>query len=253
MNGSALYSDIVLPAATWYEKHDISSTDLHPFVHAFDQAVPPPWEARSDWDAFYTVAERFQALAKKHLGVRRDLVAAPLLHDTPEELAQPGGVVRDWKAGECEPVPGKTMPKLIVVERDYGAVHDKMTALGPLVENAGIAWKGISWKPAQEVEDLRRRNGIVRGGVADGRPQLHRHARRRGDLPALGHDERAARRRGLPAARGAHRHRARRPGRPTARTSGSRSSRCASSRARSSPRRSGRASRAARAATRRSP
>ena len=89
-------------------------------------------------------------------------------------MAQPGGVVRDWKAGECEPIPGETMPKLVVVERDYGVVHDKMTALGPLVESAGIAWKGISWKPEQEVEELRRMNGIVRGGVADGRPRLTR-------------------------------------------------------------------------------
>ena len=110
MNGSALYSDIVLPAATWYEKNDISSTDLHPFVHSFNEAIPPPWEARTDWDAFNKVAEQFQRLAKKHLGVRRDLVAAPLLHDTPEELAQPGGVVRDWKDGECEPVPGRRCP-----------------------------------------------------------------------------------------------------------------------------------------------
>ena len=174
MNGSALYSDIVLPAATWYEKNDISSTDLHPFVHSFNEAVPPPWEARTDWDVFNKIAEQFQRLAKTHLGVRRDLVAAPLLHDTPEELAQPGGVVRDWKRGECEPVPGRTMPKLVVVERDYGAVHDKMTALGPLVESAGIAWKGITWKPEQEVEELRHRNGVVRGGIADGRPQLTR-------------------------------------------------------------------------------
>lgn len=37
----------------------------------------------------------------------RDLrhVAAPLLHDTPDELANPRGRVRDWKAGECEPYP----------------------------------------------------------------------------------------------------------------------------------------------------
>ena len=40
MNGSALYSDIVLPAATWYEKNDISSTDLHPFVHSFNAGDP---------------------------------------------------------------------------------------------------------------------------------------------------------------------------------------------------------------------
>ncbi len=174
MNGSALYSDIVLPAATWYEKNDISSTDLHPFVHAFSEAVLPPWEARTDWSAFEKVAEQFQRLAKTHLGVRRDLVAAPLLHDTPEELAQPGGDVRDWTRGECDPVPGRTMPKLVVVERDYGAIHDKLTALGPLVESAGIAWKGITWKPEQEVEELRALNGVVRGGVADGRPRLTR-------------------------------------------------------------------------------
>lgn len=174
MNGSALYSDIVLPAATWYEKHDISSTDLHPFVHSFSEAVPPPWEAKTDWGAFNAVAAQFQRLAKDHLGVRRDLVAAPLLHDTPEELAQPGGVALDWKHGECEPVPGRTMPKLVVVERDYSVIHDKMTSLGPLVERAGIAWKGLAWKPEQEVEDLKRRNGTVRGGIGDGRPQLTR-------------------------------------------------------------------------------
>jgi nitrate reductase alpha subunit len=175
MNGSCLYSDVVLPAATWYEKHDLSSTDLHPFVHPFNAAIPPPWETRTDWDAFNTVAERFSELAEKHLGTRTDIVAAPLLHDTPEELAQPGGVVRDWRAGECDPIPGKTMPKLAAVERDFAAVHRKMTALGPLVESAGIGAKGVSWKPAAEVEELARRNGRANGGgPADGRPRLVR-------------------------------------------------------------------------------
>ena len=74
-------------------------------MHSFNEAIPPPWEARTDWDAFNKVAEQFQRLAKKHLGVRRDLVAAPLLHDTPEELAQPGGVVRDWKGGRVRDGP----------------------------------------------------------------------------------------------------------------------------------------------------
>ena len=61
MTGSALFSDVVLPAATWYEKYDLSSTDLHPFVHAFNQAVPPPWEAKTDWDIFGRIAERVLA------------------------------------------------------------------------------------------------------------------------------------------------------------------------------------------------
>ncbi|HEY1277397.1 MAG TPA: nitrate reductase subunit alpha [Thermoleophilaceae bacterium] len=174
MNGSCVYSDVVLPAATWYEKHDLSSTDLHPFVHPFNAAIPPPWEARSDWDAFTRIAERFSKLAERHLGTRTDVVAAPLLHDSPDELAQPDGRVRDWRAGECDPVPGRTMPKLVAVERDYAAVHAKMTALGPLVEEAGVGAKGIAWKPAQEVEELGRRNGRVRRGAARGRPSLAR-------------------------------------------------------------------------------
>jgi len=175
MNGSCIYSDVVLPAATWYEKHDISSTDLHPFVHPFNEAVPPPWEARSDWDAFGAIAEELSRLAERHLGTRTDVVATPLLHDTPAELAQPLGAVRDWRAGECEPMPGRTMPNLHAVERDYPAVAEKMHALGPLVEKAGIGAKGVSWKPAIEVEELALRNGRSNGGgPADGRPRLRR-------------------------------------------------------------------------------
>ena len=175
MNGSCLYSDVVLPAATWYEKHDLSSTDLHPFVHPFNAAIPPPWETRTDWDAFNAVAKRFSELAERHLGARTDVVAAPLLHDTPEELAQPGGLVRDWRAGECDPIPGETMPKLVAVERDFAAVHEKMTALGPLVEGQGIGAKGVAWKPEPEVRGLAERNGTANGGgPADGRPRLVR-------------------------------------------------------------------------------
>ena len=39
MTATPLYSDIVLPAATWYEKHDLSSTDMHPFIHPFNQRL----------------------------------------------------------------------------------------------------------------------------------------------------------------------------------------------------------------------
>ena len=51
-------------------------------------AIGPPWETRTDWDIFVRLAESFSRLAERHLGVRTDLVAAPLLHDTPDELAQ---------------------------------------------------------------------------------------------------------------------------------------------------------------------
>jgi nitrate reductase alpha subunit len=172
MTSTCLFSDIVLPAATWYEKYDLSSTDMHPFVHSFNPAIAPPWEARTDFDTFHTVAADFSRLAAKHLGTRRDVIAAPLAHDSPDELAQTGGRVADWKAGECDPVPGKTMPKLVVVERDYAAVAEKLAAIGPLLDELGTSTKGTTWFPDAEIDDLRSRNGVVRSGTAAGRPRL---------------------------------------------------------------------------------
>ncbi|MEU6583320.1 nitrate reductase subunit alpha [Nocardia sp. NPDC046763] len=172
MTSTTLFSDIVFPAATWYEKHDLSSTDMHPFVHAFSPAISPPWEAKTDFEAFHRIARGFSWLAEKHLGVRQDLVAVPLQHDTADALAQAGGRVLDWKHGECEPIPGVTMPKLVVVERDYPNVADKMAALGPLVETLGLTTKGVTTLPDVEVDYLRGVNGTVVSGVAQGRPSL---------------------------------------------------------------------------------
>ena len=42
MTSTGLFGDILLPAATWYEKHDLSTTDMHPYVHAFTPAIDPP-------------------------------------------------------------------------------------------------------------------------------------------------------------------------------------------------------------------
>jgi nitrate reductase alpha subunit len=172
MTSTGLFSDVLLPAATWYEKYDLSSTDMHPFVHAFNAAIAPPWETRSDYDAFVAMSKAFSPLGAKHLGVRQDIVATPLLHDTPGETAQPGGVVRDWRYGECEAIPGRTMPNLTVVERDYGTIDQKMVALGPVIDTAGTTVKGITLKPAAEVDYLRRVCGTVKGGIAEGRPSL---------------------------------------------------------------------------------
>ncbi|ORA24861.1 nitrate reductase subunit alpha [Mycobacterium angelicum] len=169
---TTLFSDIVLPAATWYEKHDLSSTDMHPFVHAFSPAISPPWETKTDFEAFHRIARGFSWLAEKHLGKRKDIVAVPLQHDSADATAQPGGRVLDWKAGECEPIPGRTMPRLVVVERDYPAIAEKMAALGPMVETVGLTVKGVTTHPEAEVEYLRGVNGTALSGAAAGRPLL---------------------------------------------------------------------------------
>jgi len=51
MSNTALHSDYVLPAATWYEKDDITwATPIAPFSHVTTRAVPPFAEAKTDWE-----------------------------------------------------------------------------------------------------------------------------------------------------------------------------------------------------------
>ncbi|UBU19064.1 nitrate reductase subunit alpha [Nonomuraea gerenzanensis] len=164
MTSTALFADVVLPAATWYEKHDLSSTDMHPFVHAFNPAIAPPWQTRADYDVFLGLADAFSKLAATHLGRRTDVLAVPLTHDTPDELAQPGGRVLDWKHGECEPIPGRTMPKLVTVERDYPAVAERMRGIGPLFGKLGLTTKGITYQVGPELVHLRDKNGATPEG-----------------------------------------------------------------------------------------
>ncbi len=172
MNSTGAYSDIILPTATWYEKDDLNTTDMHPFIHPLTEAVNPGWESKSDWQIFKTLAEHFSPLAEKHLGTQKDLVALPILHDTPAELAQPMEV-KDWKRGECEPIPGKTLPILKVVERDFGNTYKKFTALGPLLPKLGNNVKGIDWKTDKEYEHLKEIcYTIQEEGISKGMPSL---------------------------------------------------------------------------------
>ncbi|MCI0667494.1 MAG: nitrate reductase subunit alpha, partial [Methylococcaceae bacterium] len=172
MSTTCLYSDIVLPTATWYEKDDMNTSDMHPFIHPLSAAVDPAWEARSDWEIYKGIAKSFSEVCVGHLGVEKDLVTLPLLHDTPGELGQ-AAEIKEWKRGECDPIPGKTMPNLIVVERDYPNTFKKFTSLGPLLNKLGNGGKGISWNTDTEVELLAKLNHTVWDeGVSHGRPRI---------------------------------------------------------------------------------
>ena len=39
MSTTCVYSDIVLPTATWYEKNDLNTSDMHPFIHPLTAAT----------------------------------------------------------------------------------------------------------------------------------------------------------------------------------------------------------------------
>ncbi|MEW1985964.1 nitrate reductase subunit alpha [Pseudarthrobacter oxydans] len=177
MTSTTLLSDVVFPAATWYEKHDLSSTDMHPFVHAFTPAIDPPWETKTDFDTFHLLAREFSKMAKTHLGIRRDLVSVPLQHDTPGQLAQPGGTVRDWRKPDIPAVPGQNMPVFSVVERDYTTIADKLAAVGPLADKLGFTVKNVTYKLAGPLQRLSHSNGVMLGGAADGRPAMDTDAK----------------------------------------------------------------------------
>jgi nitrate reductase alpha subunit len=106
------------------------------------------------------------------LGIEHDVVLAPIQHDSPGELGQPYEP-KDWLKGECDPIPGKTMPSVQIVERNYPETFARFTALGPLLEKLGNGGKGISWDTAHEVELLGNLNGRVSGGLTEGRPRIN--------------------------------------------------------------------------------
>jgi nitrate reductase alpha subunit len=167
MSTTCLYADIVLPTATWYEKDDLNTSDMHPFIHPLSEAVQPLWQAKSDWEIYKLLAKRLSEIGGPVLGTQQDLVLTPLMHDTPAELGQPFEP-RDWSRGECELVPGKTAPQMTLVERDYTRIYEKFTTVGPLLAKAGNGGKGIGWQTGGEVEEL----AALNGRAANGQPRL---------------------------------------------------------------------------------
>ncbi|SIO95194.1 nitrate reductase subunit alpha [Vibrio spartinae] len=171
MSSTCLYSDIVLPTATWYEKNDMNTSDMHPFIHPFSQAVDPAWEAKSDWDIYRDIAKSFSQVCPGHLGVETDIVTLANQHDSDSEIAQAFGG-KDWRHGECELIPGKTAPKIIPVERDYPNTAARFSSIGPKLEELGNGGKGISWNTESELALLKQLNQVHPSGATKGRPKL---------------------------------------------------------------------------------
>ncbi len=72
MDTTALYSDVVLPAASYYEKSDINTTDCHSYIHPFDKVLDPLYDSKPDWEIFRDLAKKMAELAAE-----RKLCALP--------------------------------------------------------------------------------------------------------------------------------------------------------------------------------
>jgi nitrate reductase alpha subunit len=163
MDTSALYSDIILPAATYYEKNDLNSTDMHTFIHPLQAAVPPCWESKSDWQIFRGLAGETSRLAKRYLPEpMKDILVSPLMHDTPAELAQP--TVKDWAKGECEPIPGKTMPNIKIVTREYTNLLNRFVSLGANFRNNGLSMHGTHFEVADLYDEYLKTSPVEKWG-----------------------------------------------------------------------------------------
>ncbi len=66
MSFTALHSDIVLPAAGYYEDDSVPwTTPIAPFAHATTRAVPPVAESKSDWDFHCLFAKALEESARQ--------------------------------------------------------------------------------------------------------------------------------------------------------------------------------------------
>jgi nitrate reductase alpha subunit len=70
-------------------------------------------------------------------------------------------------------VPGKTMPNMTVIERDYRQVYKKFTSIGPLLEKIGNGGKGIGWNTETEIKFLTELNrAVTEEGITKGMPRI---------------------------------------------------------------------------------
>ncbi len=174
MDSSALYSDIVLPAASWYEKADLNTTDLHSFIHPLGQAIAPVWESKTDWDIFKEISKITSEYAKEYFNEpQKDIVISPIAHDSAGEISQPE--IKDWYKGECEAIPGKTMHKIAVVDRDYTKIYDKYISLGDNIRKNGLGAHGNHYMCEDEFDEMLESNhfpteeidGVVRPSLKE--------------------------------------------------------------------------------------
>ncbi len=202
MSTTCLYSDIVLPTATWYEKNDLNTSDMHPFIHPLSTAVDPAWQSRSDWEIYKGFAKKFSEVCVGHLGVEREIVLTPLMHDTPAELAQPFEV-KEWKRGEMRAHPGQDGPAdrggRARLSQRLQAVHRARTADGQGRQRR----QGHRLEHADRGEAARRTQRRRARRRGDPRHAAHRdrHRRLRSDTAARARDKRPRRSQGVGSAR----------------------------------------------------
>ncbi len=79
----AQHADIVLPATTYYEEEcDLVGSWANFYLQKRRQAIPPQWEARSDWDCLRCLADRLGF--GEHWAMTAEEAVAQILDESPD-------------------------------------------------------------------------------------------------------------------------------------------------------------------------
>jgi len=70
MNSTAVFADYVLPTATWYEKFDVATTPMHPYLQAQNAAIEPVNETKTDFTIFKDLARAINVEAENRGGLK---------------------------------------------------------------------------------------------------------------------------------------------------------------------------------------
>jgi len=78
MSTSCMWSDVVLPAPSWYEKYDLTATILHPYLQLQQPAINPLFESKSELWIFRELAKRLNPAFEQHFFPQLDEKQAAL-------------------------------------------------------------------------------------------------------------------------------------------------------------------------------
>ncbi len=237
MSTTCLYSDIVLPTASWYEKNDLNTSDMHPFIHPLSRGGGPS----------VAIAQRLGDLQGLRQGLQRGLCRPPRCREgscADAADARHAGracasrsTSRSGRRGSAIWFPARPRRRSPWSSATIRNVYKRFTSLGPLMA------QGRQWRQGHRLEHADRGAAARRTERRRRRrPPAHRQRRRRvrSDPAARPGDERPRRGEGLGGACRRSPAASTRTWRCIARTRRSATATCWRSRARSFHRRPGR-------------
>jgi len=69
VNSTAVFADYILPASTWYEKFDLETTPMHPYLQTLSEVIPPLDESKPDFHIFKELTRNLSEESRRRGGV----------------------------------------------------------------------------------------------------------------------------------------------------------------------------------------